>query len=127
MNRDESGGCGRKHVVVDSIADVRDLSRRAARLGDDSGKEPGRRFLHAPARRRADDVDEPREHGLHLGARVAHRAEEVPGRAELSEGAARIRIEVLNAESRRVGPLDSEQLVDTRVRLAPRGRWSATR
>jgi hypothetical protein len=47
---DHTGSEGGTDVVVESIADIGDLVRRAAALGNDPGEEPRRWLLDPPPR-----------------------------------------------------------------------------
>src|SRR5580765_2885315 len=57
MHRDHPGGKRRDDIVVDAVADVRNLLRRDAGLVDHAPEELRSRFLDSPARGRAHEVD----------------------------------------------------------------------
>src|SRR5919202_4128732 len=98
LNRDEPRRARRQDVVVEPVADVRDLVRRGAARLDDADEEVGRRLLDAPARRRRHEVDRQLLAArplLEPHALVAGDAEEVAGAVEPLEARKRIGVEAL--------------------------------
>ena len=71
VHGDHPGGESGRNVVVDAIADVRDLVGVDATLEDDPLEERRRGFLDTPAGRRADQVDVVAQEVLGIRERVA--------------------------------------------------------
>src|SRR5919201_797798 len=100
MHGDEAGRARRHDVVVDAVADVGDLARGEARVGDHALEELRSRLLDPPARRRSDDVDREPPFSrpcLEVRALVAGDAEEVAASTEPLEAGPRVRVEVVSA------------------------------
>ena len=82
---------GGEDVVVDAVADVGDLARRQAQLGDDAGEERRVGLRDAPVGRGRDEVavgDEVGQRGLGAGGLVAREPDPHARRAQPGQRAA---------------------------------------
>ena len=125
VDGDHPGGERGQDVVVDPVADVRDLAGRAAASADEPLEERGRRLLDAPARRtsrrgRRARAAAPRPVSCVADGADAH-SRAAGARSRHGE---RVRVEIVARRnpSRRRWLLDAEELPDAPVVLAARGR-----
>src|SRR5581483_4272888 len=105
------------HVVVDTVAHVRDPVRRGAGELDDVREEPRSRLLHAQALRRHDEVDVRPDQLLVLDRHVPGRADDEPEPAQTREAGNGVRVPLVLEEGTARWP-DAEQLECAEVRLA---------
>src|SRR5205807_7028037 len=109
--------CGERglDVVVDAIADVRELRRLASGLVGYAREELPRGLLDAPPLRGPGPVDMTAQDVLVFSAHVADRAERESAPAELPQARDRIGIEAFRSKAADIGTLYAEQLPDADV------------